>query len=163
MSEHRYPCPAQGMTDLEAAYIAGIVDGEGSFLVYMKRAGRSERKYHRAVLKIANTDRPLIDWIRIRTGGTVSQWQSDIAGRKRMYHLNIEGPGLLELCERIGPLLLVKGEQARMTAQLQRTMSTKRTGMPIPAEVIEKREALRLAIAEAKHGPARMWGGKEIK
>lgn len=150
------------MTELEAAYIAGIIDGEGSFLVYLKRAGRSDRKYHRAVLKIANTDRPLIDWIRERTGGTVTQWQSEIAGRKRVYHLNIEGPGLLTLCERIGPLLRVKGEQARLTAEMQRTMSTKRTGMPIAPEVVERREALRRAIAEVKHGPARMWGGREI-
>jgi hypothetical protein len=154
--------PNFAMTDMEAAYIAGIIDGEGSFLVYMKRAGRGEKKYHRAVMKIANTDRDLVEWIKARTGGTITQWQSEIPGRKRMYHLNVEGPVLLRLCERIGPLLRVKGEQARLTAEMQRTMSTKRTGLPMPMEIVQRREELRRAIAEAKHGPARMWGGRQI-
>ena len=90
------------------------------------------------------------------------------AARLRKAYLDWSAPapvslaGLLALCERIAPLLRVKGEQARLTAEMQRTMSTKRTGLPIALEVVERREELRRAIAEEKHGPGRTWGGRQI-
>lgn len=134
-------------TDL--AYIAGIVDGEGSLYIYKKFAGNPRaltKKHFRCALKITNTDTRLIDWLKSRLGGTVSGWQSGIPHRKKVFHLNIEGPKLLDIIPAILPFMIIKRSQASYVIQMQETMLVKRTGMKLPANVIQNREEIHKAF-----------------
>ena len=55
------------LSDVDAAYLAGLVDGEGSIVAAMERAARTTWR-----LTISNTDRPLLQWVRDVTGvGTI--------------------------------------------------------------------------------------------
>ena len=60
----RYHVPtARKFTKLEAAYLAGLIDGEGSILVVQRREQRNTWR-----LSISNTYRPVIEWCRAVTG-----------------------------------------------------------------------------------------------
>lgn len=47
-----------------ASYLAGLVDGEGS--VCLSKVGKLENRT--AVLVITNTDKPLLDWVKLQVG-----------------------------------------------------------------------------------------------
>lgn len=61
------PYGASEVTELEAAYAAGIFDGDGCIhsAPYRKRG----RPYHRLVVAVTNTDFHLLDWLHARWGG----------------------------------------------------------------------------------------------
>ena len=57
--------PALILTDVEAAYIAGLVDGEGSIRLRQNGDQMSDE------MNVTNTDRAVLDWLRERLGGHV--------------------------------------------------------------------------------------------
>src|SRR3990167_10020767 len=57
--------PALILTDVEAAYIAGRVDGEGSIRLRQNGDQMSDE------MNVTNTDRAVLDWLRERLGGHV--------------------------------------------------------------------------------------------
>lgn len=61
--------PANTLTRLDAAYIAGLIDGEGT--VALTRHAKDEQRT--ASLSIANNDRVLLEWVRWTVGvGSIS-------------------------------------------------------------------------------------------
>ncbi|MGZ6281753.1 MAG: LAGLIDADG family homing endonuclease [Ktedonobacterales bacterium] len=153
------------LQDTELAYIAGIVDGEGSVYIYLKTGGnqRGERKkYHRSALKIANTDKSLIDWLRERIGGTVSRNQPKSDKYKVVYHLAIEGPSLLTLIDALSPFLLLKQKQMQLVAQMQQTMRTVSTGLALDPSVLAERDRIYKEFLQCKHGESMSWGGRNL-
>lgn len=59
----RYKSPLR-LCPTDAAYLAGLVDGEGSISL-TRRHARDQRQL---VLSVANTEKILLDWILTRTG-----------------------------------------------------------------------------------------------
>lgn len=57
--------------DAEAAYAAGILDGEGSISVTRNHAGR----WPSPQVSVASTDFELVEWLRVRFGGSISTKQ----------------------------------------------------------------------------------------
>jgi hypothetical protein len=57
--------------DVEAAYAAGILDGEGSISITRNHSGR----WPSPQVSVASTDRELLDWLRARYGGTITTKQ----------------------------------------------------------------------------------------
>jgi len=91
------------LTDTEAAYFAGIVDGEGSISI---RGDRFVR------LTIGNTSEPLIAWLS-RFGGTLATTKP-IPNRKQCYRWQIGNRADVHLVlSRIEPFMLVKRDQAQ--------------------------------------------------
>src|ERR1035441_7731027 len=51
------------LSDVDAAYLAGIMDGEGTIMIYKRgRAAAGMR------ITVANTFRPLLEWVVVATG-----------------------------------------------------------------------------------------------
>lgn len=101
-------------TDL--AYLAGIVDGEGSFDLKLQVTGSLSLTLH-----IYNSDKPLFDWTVETFGGRLyeihrkatalrPQWQP-------VYDWNIAGQPARDLIERMLPYLKVKPAQARLAIE----------------------------------------------
>ncbi|MEW5758266.1 MAG: hypothetical protein AB1755_02170 [Candidatus Omnitrophota bacterium] len=66
------------LKEVEKAYLAGIVDGEGT--VTLMRHHRNET--HTPYVSVANNNLKLLKWIKIKIGGVV------ISKKKRMSHHN---------------------------------------------------------------------------
>jgi hypothetical protein len=75
------------MKDWEAAYLAGIIDGEGS--ITLTRMHESE--YRRPCITIASTDKELLIYIQSLTGGTINNKKNYKPDRhKDSFTLNIK-------------------------------------------------------------------------
>jgi hypothetical protein len=94
-------------TDSDLAYMAGIVDGEGT--VYYREKTGSLR------VSVTNTHRPLLDWIAERWGGSVNDelnYTGDGCTRKPKWRWTLSGGPAVVLLRELLPRLIVKAERA---------------------------------------------------
>jgi hypothetical protein len=97
-----------------AAYIAGIVDGEGC--IYLHTGGFIGRRSYRPrwVVTITNTNKNLIDWLHDKIGtGNISLVSSNPLGVKPCYNYQIASQqNIVALLIQLLPYLKVKRERA---------------------------------------------------
>lgn len=104
--------------EAELAYLAGIVDGEGSIFI-AKNSARLQGSYTLR-LSVTSTDRVLIDWIHARFGGnTCSQRKPN--RWSPAYHWRLSGPHAKQLLEAIGPYLVIKRVKADWAIAFQQS------------------------------------------
>jgi len=124
-----------------AAYLAGFMDGEGTFSIVKTHQVRQHVdgskfkgiRYHMHV-KITNTDKKVLDWIVKHFGGQLSE-RKRVEGEKRKWELTISGNHSMEnFILSILPYLKVKRAQAMVALDFVRLHGQ---------EVPEKREKLR--------------------
>lgn len=101
------------MRDTEAAYLAGIVDGEGSIsLTRVKQKGG----YWRVVLTVSSCDKGLIEWCARWGGATL--FDMDRGPNRRLQHRwTIVGQALRKLLKDIRPYLIIKADRAKWAAE----------------------------------------------
>jgi len=106
-------------TQTDAAYLAGFMDGEGSFSIVKtyqikQRVDGSKSKnirYHLHV-KITNTNKAILDWIVNHFGGRLSD-KKQVKDWKPKWDLTVTGNGNMEkFILSILPYLKIKREQA---------------------------------------------------
>lgn len=105
------PVPAITMTDAERGYLAGILDGEGSFGMSPLR-----RKQINVYVTVSNTDRRIVDFLQRCTGiGRVIQQPFRKSPNHRVQYIwNIGARNELRaLLPLVIPLLVGKAEQAK--------------------------------------------------
>ena len=94
------------------AYLAGIMDGEGTFSYTLTANGRGEKHYYPRMC-VGNTDKRLIYWLKGEFGGNVSMVKmvKYNANWKDMYRWQLQGKNVVILAKRLLPYLIVKQEQ----------------------------------------------------
>lgn len=92
------------LTPTESAYLAGIIDGEGSIVF-------SDNRYH---LSVGSTDKLLLDWIYDKVGGTVSLKTPGGYRRKPFYQwVRYEAYIVFQILSFIQPYLIIKKAKAQ--------------------------------------------------
>lgn len=128
------------------AYLAGIIDGEGSICVDLQRAGGSRKHdYYTLRLSIVNTDKNLMEWLVKNFQGTYYQ-RTPKPGYKICYTYRIYGHKLAELIEACYPYFIIKKPHADIIRQFRKTIG--KTGWNITQEVVEDRKRLYFAVKE---------------
>ena len=103
-------------SDVETAYIAGIVDGEGCIGLYRY----SSNYYHsihyvKTAIEVANTDTRLFRWLVPMFGFNlqhrIQHWKIDI---REWHQLEAVGERAYQICLRLVPYLKLKKEQAEL-------------------------------------------------
>lgn len=64
------------MEETEKAYIAGIIDGEGTVTICMYNQPYKKypyKKYHRTMIAITNTNKPVLEYIKSFLAGQFLQ------------------------------------------------------------------------------------------
>lgn len=93
------------------AYVAGFIDGEGHFYMRLRHI-RNGGNSIVAVLRIANTNKPVLEQIQAKYGGYISKLPLR-PNCKQAYRLEIEGyTRLRSLLYAIVPHLIIKQKQA---------------------------------------------------
>lgn len=113
------------LTVPEAAYIAGILDGEGCLSVY--RGGKckwykGECPRFRASALVANTHLPLLEKLQSLIGGRIRRAHEGGIGqdgylRKACYELWLGPVVLRELLPQLIPYMIVKRKQAELVSE----------------------------------------------
>lgn len=107
------------LTKTQKAYIAGIIDGEGSIMI-MQSKSRSSGNYYFPVVKIANTNKEVIDWIIKVVGKGKIGYLSRMNKRcKDVYHYTIASNEAVELLKDVFPYLIIKKKQANVAITLR--------------------------------------------
>lgn len=141
----------------QLAYLAGIVDGEGSYNLKLQK----NRMSLDLMLHVFNSDRSLMDWLTENFGGTFyeihrrsrlerPQWQP-------VYNWNLRGEAARDLSAKLAPFLIIKKAQAELAVEFwDNRQATPRTGEKVGGgrgrnrpsdEVI----AMRLSYKERMH------------
>lgn len=150
------------LTNEQAAYIAGIVDGEGSISLVKSHARRTRGRYVYPLLRVANTDELLIDWLAITVGCGARQYRSAMDERcKNVFHICWASNEAIMLLKQILPYLLIKRDRARLVIHLWDTNEQARVDAGgyfgnhhrLPDWLVEKREeAFRLLAIANRRG-----------
>ena len=100
------------MTPTEAAYFAGIIDGEGTVTVVISDLGRSFPQL-RPRLMISSTDYELLEWL-VQFGGNV--YKSHRKAKKGCKFLwtwtSEKQTEVIRILEQVQPYLILKAEQS---------------------------------------------------
>lgn len=105
------------ITDVEAAYIAGMVDGEGSLGIYKKEPPGRNVSYAVA-FNITNTNMEVLRWIKDKLGaGKIDPRPGRKKQHKPVHQLIFETEEITPILLRIKNHLIVKIEQAELVLQ----------------------------------------------
>ena len=101
----------------QIAYIAGLIDGEGSINI-SKKGGR----YFWLTVDIGTTDKRLLAWLLENIGGHVRVSTKANPKHKTGYHWTLCSKQAKKLLQLILPFLIIKKEEAIIGIQFQETM-----------------------------------------
>jgi hypothetical protein len=137
-----------GLSREELAYLAGIIDGEGSFMISLAHRSDCKGPVYVPCLSISNTSRKLVPWIRTRIGGSLSLSLRKRGERFRTcYNIQVYPSNLADLLPRIIPFLVVKREQAKTLSEF---LETTRHGAAAYHLTKQERQARLLLYARLK-------------
>lgn len=99
------------MLETEKAYIAGIVDGEGSIMLTKFH----KNQYHSPCVSIASTDLELLEWVKntIKGGKITSKKNYNKNRHKNSYTYTIIYDEAIQLLQDIEPYLVIPKKKAR--------------------------------------------------
>jgi hypothetical protein len=124
------------LTTTEAAYIAGLIDGEGS--IYMLKAGLQKKKqYLISGIMIGNTDPKMIAFVRKHCGGTLHVRQprkrkTDQKGyHTKFYVISIRGFRVISILRALIPYLITKKKAAIVVEKYQLLRLSKGKNAPL--------------------------------
>ena len=105
------------ISDTEAAYIAGIIDGEGSIYI-LRASGANKKKYPYPRVVIYNTSEELIDWIKKVLDKAEIRYTVITNPRegkyKTCYAITIDGiANIYPLLKSIEPYIVIKRDRVR--------------------------------------------------
>jgi hypothetical protein len=113
------------LSDIEAAYAAGIVDGEGS--IYFSRSRIS--RWPSPVVSVASTDRELLEWLRFRAGGSIIQKRTYQPHHASSFDWKLTDRRALEFLKIVRPFLVIERKIIRCDVLLEEYLScTPRNG-----------------------------------
>lgn len=117
-------------TIAESAYLAGLMDGEGTFFIgnYGKNDKATGNGHFQTVLKVTTTDKCIAEWLFHSFGG----WHNEYTPAQRaknckgpVYSWSCSGDRLTHLCEIMLPYLIAKRDQALVLLEMRKTYTNK--------------------------------------
>jgi hypothetical protein len=97
------------LCDTEAAYAAGILDGEGSIQFARQRKSR----WPSPIVSISSTDRELLEWFRSRLGGSIIQKRTYNPLHSPSFDWKLADRRAIEFLGIVRPFLVIKRKVAR--------------------------------------------------
>jgi hypothetical protein len=123
------------LTEVEKAYLAGIVDGEGTVTLMKHHPNETPIPY----VSVANNNLGLIKWIKSLVGGTICHRTKRMPHHNESYVWNARHDRALRVLNEIKPYLFIKKEQAELiTAKYK--LVTSRSGKYTPEMLARKYE-----------------------
>lgn len=103
------------MAVADAAYLAGIIDGEGTIGVYAY-----EHRAPAVHLSVANTDRALLEWIATSTGvgAVITRKVVNVDLHRQSYTWQCSSQAAGTTLRQVQPYLRVKASQAQLALDL---------------------------------------------
>jgi hypothetical protein len=122
------------LTETEKAYLAGFIDGEGSFIInkreHQQKSDGSVYIGYSAYVDIGNTNKKVLNWIKNKTGATSKIYMNQMGGnRKIAYRLRISCKQAHDLIREIRRFLIIKKECAQVFSKYPLSKRKRDTSM----------------------------------
>jgi hypothetical protein len=140
----------RGLSLTEKAYLAGILDGEGSIGVYKRFVGKKKGASYSLRVMVGNTDVSLIRWLQ-RLGGSIYEQKPKKSNWSVCYTWTVWANQAAAILEEVLPYMLVKREQAERALFFQSRKS--HTGRPL--------DKIDVFLSELAVEKINTYGGKE--
>lgn len=138
------------MTELELAWLAGFLDGEGS--VNIGRMHQHGKVHYEAAVVVCNTHLETIERIQVWLGGKLTT-RNEPERRKPCYYLGWYGARALEVAAMVVPFLVTKKRQADLLLQFPLGKHGVHHSPEQAGRELE-RERLYLELKQVKDAPA---------
>lgn len=135
-----------------AAYMAGILDGEGSLTIGNYSCNKiTGDKHYQCNIAVCSIDKILIDWIYDTFGGyhgVYTPKQTPKNSRHPVYKWQCSSDRLLHICQITLPFLVIKKRQAEILIEMRSTykdlqnVKGKQNVQRLPKEILDHRESL---------------------
>lgn len=144
----------------ELAYLAGILDGDGSFSLIKTSSNTSKSPLYYPLIQLANTSKSLIDHF-LNYGGTSIVRESYIAKdgrrRKKCYQWKISGRArCLSFLELVIPYLVIKKERAMFLRDYIINNEPRHGGIVLTNEQLFSREKTYLGMRKFNEVPLKV-------
>lgn len=131
------------ITEADRAYLAGIIDGEGSIMAHHHKSSGAWM----VIVTVANTDLRLIDWLDARWHASVCRQRPGTGGHKDCYAWTVTNRRVVPVLEAALPYLVLKREHAEIA--LRWSAECRNPGRRgYPPEIKADRERMMLRIRE---------------
>ncbi len=133
------------MTEKQKAYIAGIIDGEGTIVIQkmFRTAKRYNGKASYAMHVAVEMGCREVPEFLIKTVGRGSLYSRKRPDRKRiMYSWRVSGKDAAYFLQKIKKELVLKIKEAEIAIEFQKTMIFKGRGNPVTKEILKIRDRL---------------------
>ncbi len=130
------------MTDLDLAYTAGIIDGEGC--IYIRVSDRPipnkiRTTFYGLVVEVKNTDSRMIDFLYERYNGLRKIERRETERGKKVYCWVITGKRAVVFLESIYPFLVCKKDQVDIAVRFRKTFGKSYNNTGTPPDVLKIR------------------------
>jgi hypothetical protein len=126
------------ISDTEAAYAAGILDGEGSISLVRVHKNR----YPSPQVSVSSTDRELLEWLQARFGGSIVRKRIYKSSHSQSYDWKVTDRKALRVLERLYPFPVIERKIRRCDLLLAEYLAcTPRNGR-YTAEQMERKQLL---------------------
>ena len=132
------------MRDVDIAYLAGFVDGDGGMNICLHMG-----RYHRLQLEAATTEKTVPEWIHSKYGGTLNH-RVRTGKYKDVFRWIVHSKQAEKVLRDILPFLRIRKRQAELALEFRET-KVKR-GQRVSNELWEKRENIRKQISQLNRG-----------
>lgn len=146
------PRTAETIPEIDRAYAAGILDGEGCVHVAKNNAKRLRKPYHQLRVMVSMTDQSPVIWLAERFGGSVytKVHTAPTKAHWRPLHMwTLVGRQAHAFLEKVLPYLKVKRQQAVLGLELQSLAGHR--SRPITEEQFARREDIRRAVSDLNY------------
>jgi hypothetical protein len=121
------------LDEVEKAYLAGIVDGEGTVTLMKHHKNETPTPY----VSVANNNLGLLQWIKNRTGGTICTKKKRLPHHNDSYAWSARQDRAIRLLNDIKSYLIIKKPQADLITEQYKSV-THRSGKYTPEMLNEK-------------------------
>ena len=109
------------------AYLAGIIDGEGSIMIWKSNIDPKRRGQFNLRVNVSSTDKCLVEWLYENFGGRFSEMNSPSrvirTNWKKQYIWEVNRPDILKFLSDIYEFLIIKKERCQIAIQFRETFS----------------------------------------
>lgn len=131
------------LTNLELAYIAGIIDGEGSIIISRLKENKGTHKYrYQLFVKVVNTDERLLKFLSKKT---LTNYYKDKdhpnkSNSRTSYSIHWSVSVSEDLLKKVYPFLIIKKEQVDLALKFRKTFDISYGNKVTPLEIMEQRQ-----------------------
>ena len=127
-------------TEVDDAYAAGLIDGEGSIQI---KHGKG--RHLQLAVQVSNTNKEVLEWLQGHYGSSIHTRSFRAVHRRVLHDLTVTGADVTEMLQHLLPFMIVKQEEAEIAIQYPH-WTRKGATVAVPKEVLQERQELAIQL-----------------